>query len=46
MERRRRLGNAFAVAARESLAHMLDDLPLAWDHLQRLGYILAELGQA
>ena len=45
MEGRRRLIDAFAVAAREPFAHMLDDLPLAWDHLQRLGDILAELGQ-
>ena len=46
MERRRRLIDTLAVAAREPLAHMLDDLPLARDDLQRLGYILAELGQA
>ena len=46
VERRRRLIDALAVAARELLAHMLDDLPLARDHLQRLGDILAELGQS
>ena len=46
MEWRRRLADVLAIAARELLAHMLDNLPLAWDDLQRLGHILAELGQA
>jgi hypothetical protein len=34
--RRRRLGDGFAAAAGELLAHMLDHLPLARHHLQRL----------
>jgi hypothetical protein len=34
-----------AVPARELLAHRLDDLPRARDHLQRLGHVLAELRQ-
>ena len=46
MERRRRLADLLAVAARELLAHVLDHLPLPRDHLQRLGDVLAELGQA
>ena len=45
MERRRRLGDRLAVPARELLAHRLDHLPLARDHLQRLGDVLAELRQ-
>ena len=45
MERRRRLGDRLAVPARELLAHRLDHLPLARDHLQRLGDVLAQLGQ-
>ena len=45
VERCRRLGDRLALAARELLAHCLDDLPLARDHLQRLGDILAELRQ-
>src|SRR5205814_4532705 len=43
MERRRSLADLLAVAARELLADMLDHLPLPWDHLQRLGDILAQL---
>jgi hypothetical protein len=43
MERRRGLGNRFAVATGELLAHRLDHLPLARDHFQRLGDVLAEL---
>ena len=39
------LGDRLAVAAGELLAHRLDHLPLAWDHLQRLGDILAEFRQ-
>ena len=46
MERRRRLADALAVAARELLAHRLDYLPLAGDDLQGLGDVLAELRQA
>jgi hypothetical protein len=46
VERRRRLIDALAVAARELLPHMLDHLPLAGNHLQRLGDVLAQLGQA
>ena len=32
-------------SAGELLAHMLNHLPLAWNELQRLGYILADLLQ-
>jgi len=46
VERRRGLGDLLAVPARELLAHCLDDLPRPRDHLERLGYILAQLGQA
>ena len=45
MERRRRLADLLAVPAGELLADMLDHLPLARDHLQRLGDILAQLAQ-
>ena len=45
MERRRRLGYLLAMAAGELLAHRLDHLPAARDHLQRLGYVLADLRQ-
>ena len=45
MERRRRLADLLAVAAGELLAHVLDHLPLARDHLQRLGDIFAQLAQ-
>lgn len=45
MERRRRLRDLLAVPAGELLAHRLDDLPRARDHFERLGHILAELGQ-
>jgi hypothetical protein len=40
------LGDGLAVAAAEALAHRSDHLPLARDHLQRLGDVLAELGEA
>src|SRR5436190_9825945 len=43
MERRRRLADLLAVAAGKLLADVLDHLPLPWDHLQRLGDILAQL---
>ena len=46
VERRRRLADLLAVPARHLLAHVLDHLPLARDHLQRLGDGLAELAQA
>jgi len=46
MEWRRRLGDGLAVAARELLAHSLDDLPLAGHDLQCLGDVLSELRQA
>ena len=46
MEGGRRLADALAVAARELLADVLDDLPLAWDDFERLGDVLAELGQS
>ena len=42
MERCRRLGHCLARAAREPLAHCLDHLPLARDHLKRLGHVLAD----
>ena len=45
VERRRRLADLLAVAAGDLLAHVLDHLPLARDHLQRLGDVLAELAQ-
>ena len=45
VERRRRLADPLAVPARHLLAHVLDHLPLARDHLQRLGDGLAELAQ-
>ena len=44
MERRGRLADALAVAARELLAHVLDHLPLAGNDLQGLGHVLAQLG--
>lgn len=46
VKRRRRLADPLAVPARHLLAHVLDDLPLARDHLQRLGDRLSELAQA
>jgi hypothetical protein len=45
VERRRRLADRLALPAGELLAHRLDDLPLARDHLQRLGDVLAQLRQ-
>src|SRR3546814_16796728 len=45
MERRRRLTDRLAIAAGELLAHRLDHLPPARDHLQSLGHVLAQLGQ-
>src|SRR3546814_12591000 len=45
MERRWRLGDRLAIPAGELLAHGLDDLPLARDHLERLGDVLAQLRQ-
>ena len=41
----RGLRDRLAIAAAEALAHGLDHLPAARDHLQRLGHILAELRQ-
>jgi hypothetical protein len=46
VEGRRRLGDPLAVATGELLADGLDDLPLAGDHLQRVGHVLAELHDA
>lgn len=43
MEGCRRLGDLLAFAARELLAYSLDHLPLARDHLQRLGDVFAQL---
>ncbi len=40
------LGDRFAGPADELLTHMLDHLPLAWNELQRLGHVLAELAQS
>jgi hypothetical protein len=40
------LADALAVAACEFLPHVLDHLPTARDHFQRLGDVLAQLGQA
>ena len=45
VERRRRLADLLAVAAGELLADVLDHLPGFRDDLQRLGDVLAELGQ-
>jgi hypothetical protein len=39
------LADLLAVAAGELLADMLDHLPLPWNHLQRLGDILAQLAR-
>ena len=41
----RRLGDLVAAAAGELLAHGLHDFPLPRHHLQRLGHVLAELGE-
>src|SRR5215207_7960590 len=46
MKRRRRLADLLAVAAGELLADVLDHLPLTWDHLQRLGDVLAQFAQS
>ena len=43
--RRRRLGELLALAAGELLAHRLNHLPLARNHLQRLRHVLAHLRQ-
>ena len=45
MERRRCLADALAVTAGELLTDVLDDFPLPRNDLQRLGDVLAELGQ-
>ena len=45
MERRRRLADLLAVPASELLADVLDHLPLARDHLQRLGDVFAQFAQ-
>jgi hypothetical protein len=45
MERRRRLADLLAGAARELLAHILHDLPTPRNDLERLGHVLAELGE-
>ena len=45
MERRRRLGDGLASPTGEPLPHGLDHLPLARDHFQRLGDVLAQLGE-
>jgi len=42
----RRLRDRFAGAAGELIAHMLDHLSPARHHLERVGYILAELAQS
>jgi hypothetical protein len=45
MKRCRRLGDLLTAAAGELLAHGLHDFPLPRHHLQRLGHVLAELGE-
>ena len=45
VEGRRRLADLLAVPATELLADVLDHLPGFGDDLQRLGDVLAELGQ-
>jgi len=45
VERRRRLRDLLAIPAGKLLADGLDDLPLARDHFERLGDVLAQLGQ-
>jgi hypothetical protein len=45
MEGRGRLRDPLTFPARELLAHRLNHLPLARDHLQRLGDVLAQLRQ-
>ncbi len=42
----RRLGDRFAGAADELLAHVLDHLPPTRNELQRLGHVLADLAQS
>ena len=46
VEGRRRLADRLTVAAAELLADVLDDLPAPWDDLERLGDVLAQLGQS
>jgi hypothetical protein len=46
MERRGRLADGLAVAARDLLAHRLDDLPRPRDHLEGLGHVFSKLRQA
>jgi hypothetical protein len=45
MERRRRLGDRFALPTGEPLPNGLDHLPLTRNDLKRLGDVLAELRQ-
>ena len=45
MERCRRLADLLAIPAGELLPHGFDHLPLARDHLQGPGYVLAQLAQ-
>ena len=45
MRRRLGLGDRFATATRELLAHVLDHLPARRHELQRLGDVFAELAQ-
>src|SRR5665213_603739 len=45
MERRRWLGDALASPAGELLPHGLDHLPLTRDDVERLGDVLAQLGE-
>ena len=45
VERRRRLGDGLARPAGELLPHGLDHLPLARDHFERLGDVLAQLDE-
>ncbi|SHF60822.1 hypothetical protein SAMN02745223_03094 [Devosia limi DSM 17137] len=45
MERRRGLADLLAVPAGDLLTHRLDDLPLARDHLERLGDVITDPAQ-
>jgi hypothetical protein len=45
MERRRRLGDCFALPAGKPFANRLDHLPLAGDDLERLRHVFAKLRQ-
>eukprot|EP01037_Dinobryon_pediforme_P020541 gene20540-21197_t len=46
MERRRRLRDVHAIAAKEFLTDRLDNLPRTRNHLERFGHVLAQLRQS